>query len=121
MKSQRHTVQDRRSVSRVTAHLACRFTCKEIEHGAIIQDLSLKSALLRSDLIPPHGADVSIRIETSLSNPLILEGRIVRRDGKHAERGTAGVFMVRFNHNSPALARLITKLASKNLPKTSFI
>ena len=106
-------VQDRRSVSRIQVHLDCQFTFQGIEYAAFIRDISLKGAFLLSSFMPPYGANLTIRIKTALlEDPLILEGKVVRRDCKEIERGKARAFMINFSHNPLALVTLISKLAN---------
>jgi len=112
MTEQKLPIQDRRSVSRLESLLDCRFSFEGTEHKAFIRDLSLKSAFLLSTFMPPHGVIISIKLETpALTGPLILEGKIVRRDCSHTDRGTTGAFVVTFSHSSPEFIRLVSKLS----------
>ena len=111
MSTLRRPIQDRRALSREKINLPCQFTFEGIEYDAYIGDISLKGAFLWSTFMPPWGAGLSVRIGTPLlENPLILEGKIVRRDCKQTERGTVGAFVIRFSSSSPALIVLISKL-----------
>lgn len=113
MSTQSRPVQDHRAVSRVQAHLGCQFTFEGIEYEAFIQNISLNGAFLWSTFIPPLGANLFIRLNTSLlEDPLILEDRIVLYDCKQTERGTVGGFAIMFSYNSPVLVRLINKLVN---------
>ncbi len=110
---QGHPMRDRRAASRLKVELNCRFIFEGTEHEASIKDVSLMSALLWSTVMPPTAAGISIKLETPLLNsPLILEGKIVRREYTTKEPGGMGAFAVRFNHSAhPALVALIKKLA----------
>jgi hypothetical protein len=105
-------VQDRRATSRMGTCLTCQFTHRGIAYEAHIRDLSLGGAFLWSTFIPPNGADISIKITSTLLDcPLKLNATIVRTDCKYTDRGTAGAFSASFNHGSLELAGLVTKLA----------
>lgn len=113
MSTARRPIQDRRVASRVNAQLNCKFTFEGIEYEAFVQDISLAGAFLSSTFMPPWGGDLSIKLMTSvMEDPLILEGKIVRRDCKYTEQGTVGAFTIRFRHSSPGLVMLINKLAT---------
>jgi hypothetical protein len=114
MNAQRRPIQDRRSASRITTGMSCKFTFEGVEHKAFIRDISLTGAFLWQTSMPPKGSNVSIKLEESLGdNPLILEGKVVRSDCKNTDRGTVGAFAVRFSNSSPAFIRLITKLSQE--------
>jgi hypothetical protein len=110
MSTQRRPIQDRRDLPRVNAHLRCKFTFEGNEYEAFIRDISLTGVFFWSTFMPPWGSDLSIELPTSLmEDPLILEGKIVRRDSIYAVGGTLGAFAVRFSRNSLGLVRLINK------------
>ena len=109
-------VQDRRTVSRIKAHIACRFTFNGKNYDAYIRDISLKGAFVWSNFEPPVHAGISIKIETSFSpRTLVLESSVVRRDCRHTERGATGAFAVTFNNRPLDLIVLINKLAASKL------
>ena len=111
MPIEKRSVQDRRSVSRITTNLACQLTFNGIHYQAVIKNLSLKGALLISTFIPPQGGLVSIRLRAP--DTLSLIGKVVRTDWTLSEPGTAGALTIQFSHNPPGLIGLIGKLASK--------
>ena len=111
MATQRRPVPDRRAALRAKVHLGCHFIFDQTEYEAVIKDISPIGALLWSSFMPPPAADVFIRIDASLLRiPIVLEGKIVRRDCKNTEQGPIGAFAVKFNRSSPALMVLISKL-----------
>ncbi len=111
MATQRRPIQDRRAALRYYANLTCQFTFEENEYEAFIREISLIGAFLWSTFMPPRGADVSVKLETSLLRyPLILEGKIARRDCKYTEWGKVGAFAITFSHRPPGLISLINKL-----------
>ncbi len=103
--------KERRAAPRSKVHLDCHFSFDGIEYEAVIRDISLLGAFLRSTFVPPHDATVSVKLEaTSAEEPLILEADVVRRDCTNGDQGTGGAFAITFSHNSPGLLRLIDKL-----------
>ncbi len=116
MATLRRPVPDRRTASRIKLNLGCQFVFDKTEYQAVIKDISPMGALLWSSFMPPPAADVFIQIETHLLRiPIILEGKIVRRDCINTEQGSIGAFAVKFSGQSPALIVLINKIASPQI------
>ena len=111
MATQRRPMPDRRNAPRVKIHLGCQFIHDGTEHEAFIKDISPIGALLWSSFMPPPAADVFIKIETRLLKiPIVLQGKIIRRDCRNTDQGPVGAFAVQFNSGSPALMVLINKI-----------
>jgi hypothetical protein len=113
MATQGRPMPDRRAAPRLKVHLGCRFIFDGTQYEAVIKDISPTGALLWSSFMPPPAAGVFIKIETPLLRmPIVLEGKIVRRDCKNTEQGLVGAFAVRFSCNSPALMLLVNKVVN---------
>ncbi|MBZ5545770.1 MAG: PilZ domain-containing protein [Acidobacteriia bacterium] len=111
-----HPGLDRRTAPRLKVHLGCQLTVERIKHEAFIKDISPTGALLLSSFMPPPDADVLIKIETHLIRiPIVLEGKVVRRDSINTEQGPVGVFAVKFSRNSPALMLLVNKIVNPQI------
>ena len=74
----------------------------EPQHKAFFKDISLTGGLLWSSFIPSCGSNVSIELETFISeHPLIFRGSVVRRKLKHTDQGPVGAFAVAFTDAPP--------------------
>ncbi len=114
MISKIRVIQDRRSVSRIIARLACQCSYGGVSHDATLINLSMKGAYLSSKSQPPKSTDVTITLKTSLlKKPLVLEGKILRMGFGVAEQGTQYRFGVRFNYSPLDLVELVNKLISQ--------
>ena len=103
-------VQDRRSASRVRAHLDCRFTHEGRIRVASVKDLSLRGASICSVFMPQKGSHVSLALNTPiLKETLVLEGKVVRTAEPSSGPGQEQEFAVHFDHSSVALIQLINK------------
>jgi hypothetical protein len=112
----KYPVPDRRTAPRLKVHLGCQLIFERIQHDAYIKDISPIGALLLSSFMPPPEADVLIKIETHLIRiPIVLEGKVVRRDSIDTEQGAVGAFAVKFSRNTPALMLLINKIVNPQI------
>ena len=116
MKDSKHSMQDRRVALRDKIILSCRFIFERNEHDALITDISPGGAFLESDFLPPVGANISIRIDTSLVGiRLILKARVLRRDLKKSGRGNREGVGIQFNKDSLKLKKFINKYAKPQI------
>lgn len=90
----------------------CTFEFEGVEHHAFIRDISLTGAFLLSTFMPPHGAEISIKLQSSLlKSSMSLDAKIVRRECNYTDRGATEAFSVKFSRSSLDLVRLIGRLA----------
>jgi hypothetical protein len=116
MAALRNPVADRRTAPRKKVHLDCQVLFEGNEHDAVIQDISIMSALLWSSFMPPHDSVVSIRLKPSISKPLIiLNGNVVRCDSRYKDHGKVGAFAVTFKNNSPATLQSLSRVVNPQI------
>lgn len=107
-------VQDRRRFSRLSAHVDCEFTFKELTHKAVLVDLSLNGALFSSKFLPPRGSSVKILLQSPhLKETLTLDGTVVRGSWNTSEQEELSTFAVQIDSMTSALVKFLTSLQTK--------
>jgi len=104
-------LKDRRNISRISTRFSCHFTHEGVSREAVVINLSLNGAQLSSKFMPPLGASVALILKPpALSEPLKLEGKVIRGAWGISDHGAIGKFGVRFNPSSASLINLINML-----------